>query len=48
MIDHIAVDGRAVLHRPYVTDTLPLDRQDSTYVHDVSDHLPVLSRFSPQ
>jgi endonuclease/exonuclease/phosphatase family metal-dependent hydrolase len=48
-LDHVAVDSSATQQlRPYVTDVLPLDQQDGGYVDDVSDHLPVLSRFSPQ
>ena len=48
-LDQVALDGSAVqtLH-PYVTDVLPLDKQDSNYVNDVTDHDPVLSRYAPQ
>jgi endonuclease/exonuclease/phosphatase family metal-dependent hydrolase len=47
-LDHVAVDGSGVRTlRPYVTDVLTLDKQDSAYVTDVTDHDPVLTRFSP-
>jgi len=48
-LDHVAIDASAKQQlRPYVTDLLPLDKQDAGYVTDVTDHLPLLSRFAPQ
>jgi endonuclease/exonuclease/phosphatase family metal-dependent hydrolase len=47
-LDHVAVDATASRAlRPYVIDVLTLDKQDSAYVSDVTDHDPVLTRFAP-
>lgn len=47
-LDHVALDGSAAQQlRPFVTDVLPLDQQVSGYQNAVSDHDPVISRFSP-
>lgn len=48
LIDHILVTASAedALH-PYLTGVLPLDQTEEGYLTDMSDHLPVLARFTP-